>query len=77
MAASKDDVLRTALALPEQERADLVVALIGSLDAEAEQGAEEAWLVEVERRAKELESGVVQSIPWDVVRAQLLRASRE
>jgi putative addiction module component (TIGR02574 family) len=76
MAASRDEILRKALTLPEQERADLVGALIESLDAEVEEGAEEAWRVEIERRAKELESGTVQSIPWEVVRARLARAPR-
>jgi putative addiction module component (TIGR02574 family) len=76
MAASRDDILRKALTLPEHERADLIGALIESLDAEVEEGAEEAWRAEIERRAKELESGAVQSIPWEVVRARLARAPR-
>ena len=42
MAASRDDILRQALALPERDRADLIGALIDSLDAEAEEGVEEA-----------------------------------
>ena len=63
MAASRDDILRKALTLPERDRADLVGALIDSLDAEVEEGVEDAWRTEIERRAKELESGAVQSIP--------------
>ena len=76
MAASKDDVIRTALTLPEAERADLIGALIDSLDSSVEAGAEEAWRTEVARRAKELDSGSVQSIPWDVVKQRLARAPR-
>jgi putative addiction module component (TIGR02574 family) len=76
MAASKDDVIRSALTLPEEERADLIGALIDSLDASVEAGAEEAWRTEITRRARELDSGAVQSIPWDVVKQRLARAQR-
>ncbi len=54
MVASKDDIFRTALTLPEADRADLIGALIDSLDAESEAGVEEAWRMEIERRAREL-----------------------
>ena len=73
MAASKDDIFRKALALPESERADLIGALIDSLDSEVEVGVEEAWRAEIERRAAELDAGTVQSIPWEVVRQRLAR----
>jgi putative addiction module component (TIGR02574 family) len=76
MATSRDEILRKALSLPEQDRADLIGALIDSLDVETEEGVEEAWRAEIERRAHELDSGAVQSIPWDVVKARLARASR-
>jgi len=76
MANSKDDVIRTALALPEAERAGVIVALIDSLDTSLEAGAAEAWLSEILRRAEELDSLAVQSIPWDVVKQRLSRVSR-
>ncbi|MBS0365921.1 MAG: addiction module protein [Proteobacteria bacterium] len=76
MAASKDDVMHSALTLPEKERADLIGALIDSLDASVEAGVEEAWRSEIARRAAELDSGAVQSIPWDVVKQRLARAPR-
>jgi putative addiction module component (TIGR02574 family) len=73
MAASKDEILRTALGLSEADRADLIGALIDSLDSEVEAGVEEAWRTEIERRSRELETGAVQSIPWDIVRQRLAR----
>ena len=76
MATSRDDIFRSALSLAERDRADLIAALIDSLDSEVEEGVEEAWRIEIERRAKELESGAVQSIPWEVVRERLARAAR-
>lgn len=74
MAASRDDIFKGALTLSESDRADLIAALIRSLDADSEENVEEAWRVEVERRACELESGVVKAVPWDVVRERLARA---
>ena len=74
MAASREDIFQRALTLQESDRADLVGLLIRSLDSEAEEGVEEAWRVEIERRARELESGAVKSIPWAVVRERLARA---
>ncbi len=76
MALSRDEILRKAPSLPEQDRADLIGALIESLDVETEEGVEETWRSEIERRAKELDSGTVQSIPWEVVKARLSRATR-
>jgi putative addiction module component (TIGR02574 family) len=74
MATSRDDIFRHALSLTEEDRAELVAALIDSLDGEPEEGVEEAWRIEIERRARELESGAVKTIPWEVVRARLARA---
>ena len=76
MAASRDDIFKKALALDESDRAELITVLIDSLDSEKEEGVEEAWRLEIERRARELESGAVRSIPWDVVRERLARAPR-
>jgi putative addiction module component (TIGR02574 family) len=74
MAASRDDIFKGALTLNESDRADLIGVLIRSLDTASEEGVEEAWRTEVERRAREVESGVVKTIPWEVVRERLARA---
>jgi putative addiction module component (TIGR02574 family) len=47
--------------------------LIESVDAESEDGVEDAWRVEIERRMAELDSGTVQTIPWEELRARLYR----
>ena len=57
--------------LDPQERAALTGLLIESLEPESEDGAEQAWMVEVERRMAELDSGAVQTISWDELRARL------
>ncbi|HQR53952.1 MAG TPA: addiction module protein, partial [Burkholderiales bacterium] len=68
---------RKALALDASDRTELVGLLIDSLDPETEQGAEAAWLREIDRRARELDSGTVQTIPWEIARERLLRAPRD
>jgi putative addiction module component (TIGR02574 family) len=73
MAASRDDIFQKALALQESDRADLLGLLIRSLEGDAEQGVEEAWQIEIERRGRELESGAIKSIPWELVRRRLAR----
>ena len=76
MAISREEVFRKALALDASDRNELVGLLIDSLDPATEQGAEAAWLQEIDRRARELESGTVQAIPWEIARERLLRAPR-
>jgi putative addiction module component (TIGR02574 family) len=76
MAASRDDIFKNALALRDKDRADLIGVLIRSLETETEDGAEEAWGEELERRAREIESGAVETIPWETVRERLMRAPR-
>ena len=77
MAISREELFRKALALDASDRTELVGLLIDSLDPETEQGAEAAWLQEIDRRAQELDSGTVQTIPWEIARERLLRAPRD
>ena len=73
MSTLAEELYRKALELEERERAALAARLIESLDTELEEGVEAAWLAEVERRMEELDSGKVQGIPWDELRARLFR----
>ena len=76
MAISREELFRKVLTLDASDRNELVGLLIDSLDPQTEQGAEVAWLQEVDRRARELDSGAVQTIPWEIARERLLRAPR-
>ncbi len=62
-----------AAQLSENERAELALALIESLDGEADAGVEEAWRLEVKRRSDAIDRGEVQLIPGDEVFARLRR----
>ena len=73
MARSARDLFDEAMRLEPQERATLMRLLIEALDADTEEGVEDAWRVEIERRMADLDSGSVETIPWEEVRAQLYR----
>jgi putative addiction module component (TIGR02574 family) len=73
MARDLKKLFREAFDLPESERATLAGLLIESLEPAPDHDVEEAWAVEAERRWREIESGSVQTIPWEEVRAKLYR----
>jgi putative addiction module component (TIGR02574 family) len=56
-----------ALQLPLSERAKLAHKLLLSLDEMSESEVEAAWFDEAERRAKEIDQGLVQLIPAEEV----------
>lgn len=51
-----------ALHLPIEDRAKLAQRLLESLDDLSDQDAERIWLVEAERRAREIDEGKVQLV---------------
>ena len=57
-----------ALHLPENERAELVQKLLLSLDTPSDDEMAENWLVEAQRRARDLDDGIVQPVPAEEVR---------
>jgi len=73
MARSARELFEEAMSLDPQERATLMRLLIEALDAEIEEGVEDAWRVEIERRMAELDAGSVEAVPWEEVRARLYR----
>jgi putative addiction module component (TIGR02574 family) len=66
-------LLEDALKLGVGERAELASELIARLDAEADEGAEAAWVVELEERAARARSGQDPGTPWAEVRDRLER----
>ena len=60
----EDEVLQ----LSEDERAELAQKLLLSLDEPSESEIAEDWLLEAQRRARELDEGIVQPVPADEVR---------
>lgn len=56
-----------ALHLPKEERAHLIQRLVLSLDSPSEEELRTDWLFEAQHRAKELDSGLVESVPAEDV----------
>lgn len=73
MSTHVTELFERASALSEQERATLAGLLIESLESEVDPDVEEAWRIEIERRVAELDSGAVETVPWEVVKAKLLQ----
>lgn len=71
MARSARELFDEAMTLEPRERIALISLLIESLDPGADEGADSAWVAEIERRMIELDSGVAQPVPRDEVRTRL------
>jgi putative addiction module component (TIGR02574 family) len=71
MTEQASHLLQKALALSEEERADLACSLIDSLDATVDAGAADSWNQEIARRIFDLDSGRAKTVPWEEVRGRL------
>jgi putative addiction module component (TIGR02574 family) len=73
MSTPVQDLLRQASALNEHERATLAGLLLESLEHEVDEDVETAWQEEIERRLAELDANSVERVPWEEVKAKLMR----
>lgn len=71
MTHEASDVLKRALALPPEDRAELAGSLIESLEVAQDPGVEAAWNEEISRRIQDLDSGRINAIPWTAVRRRV------
>lgn len=60
----------SALKLEEKDRAELAKRLLKSLEDKIDEDIEQAWIEEINRRKKEIESGEVDTIPAEKVLAE-------
>ncbi len=79
MTSRAQELLREALALPVDERADVAAELLASLDDGSEDPAEveAAWAAEIERRARRVLGGGPVGASWQDVRARAEAALRQ
>ena len=68
-----EKIITQALQTSPKDRAVIAERLISSLDTEADLDVEVAWQQEIHRRVMEVDKGVVDCIPWEVVRERLRR----
>lgn len=60
-------ILESALQLPQNARAFLAEKLIESLDAEADFEISDEWRAEIARRCEEIDNGMIELIPAEEV----------
>jgi putative addiction module component (TIGR02574 family) len=71
MARAVSEIEQEIRALPDVEKERLLRALLEELDGPPDAGVEQAWLYEIQRRSRELDAGLVETIPADKVFADL------
>lgn len=76
MSRSAADVLEEALALPEDQRAQVAEKLVASLDGEVDPDAEAEWGAEIERRLTRINAGQSNSVSMAESLARLHRIAR-
>jgi len=72
-----DHILAAALQLSATERAAVVAELLDSLDdlGPADEGVQQAWAEEAQRRLAEVDAGTVKPIPWAEARRRIHAAA--
>ncbi len=68
-----ETVLAEASRLPVVERIQLTEALWDTVPVEALPPLSDEWRAEIQRRSAEYDSGPVQAVPWEQIRADALR----
>ena len=71
-----EELYERASALAPEDRAELAGLLLESIEDEPDEGVEDAWAAEIERRMADYHAGRVRTIPWSEVRAHLHRPNR-
>jgi putative addiction module component (TIGR02574 family) len=67
---NSDELFDAAMRLSESERALLVERLLETLSPDPEASDDQAFAAELERRRREVESGVEDTIPWSELKGQ-------
>ena len=68
-----ESVLSDASQLPVPERIQLIEDLWETVAADSLPPLTDEWLAEIKRRSAEYESGSVQTVPWEQIRADASR----
>lgn len=73
MTQTATELLKRALALTAEERAELAGSLLESLDDTPDdpEAVEAAWNEEIARRIADLDSGKAKTVPWEDVRRRV------
>lgn len=75
MTLTPEQITTAALAMSVEDRQDLLVQLMDSLDGPPDEDYEEAWAAEIKRRLDDVRSGKAVTVPWEEVRRKLLEGT--
>jgi putative addiction module component (TIGR02574 family) len=73
MSQAVEQLLQAALALPDEEQLQFVAALLAAVEERGLRPFDDAWLMEIQRRSAEFDTGAVKPIPWSEVKEQARR----
>ncbi len=76
MNKQSEALLTLALELSEAARAELAAAILESLEPPEDADLQAEWRAEVRRRVAGLDSGDVETVPWEDVREELFQRLR-
>lgn len=71
MSPSTEQLLQSALALPEVERLELAEALLAACDEGLSRPFNAAWLAEAQRRSAQIDAGTAALTPWSQVKRRV------
>lgn len=71
MSPAAEQLLQSVLALPEEERLQLIEALLAECDQALTRPFDDAWLTEVQRRSAEVDAGTAELTPWSEVKRRV------
>lgn len=71
MSPAAEQLLNSALQLPEPERLELTDALLAALEPPVPELTGDAWLAELQRRSAELDAGTAVLSSWEEVKQRV------
>lgn len=77
MSETTEHLLQSALALPEEERLQLVEALLAECDRALARPFDDAWLAEIQRRSAQIDAGTAILTPWPEVKRRVRQRLEE
>ncbi len=71
MSPATEQLLQSALALPNEERLEFIDALLAECDRGLARPFDDAWLAEIRRRSAEIDAGAAPITPWPEVKRRV------
>lgn len=71
MSPTSEQLLTSALALPESERLELAEALLAASEPPAPEPTGDAWVAELQRRSVQIDAGEAAVAPWAEVKRRV------